>query len=62
MTDGNPDRVTGPMVAAGDRLLDPARDALRRTLVGAAHRRVPDVLAAELGPQAGMIGGALLVS
>ena len=106
MTDGNPDRVTGPMVtsaaeqgdlvarrafasvgdwlgigvanlvaaldpevvvigggvsAAGDRLLDPARDALRRTLVGAAHRRVPDLLAAELGPQAGMIGGALLV-
>ncbi len=107
MTDGNPDRVTGPMVtsaaeqgdlvarrafasvgdwlgigvanlvaaldpevvvigggvsAAGDRLLDPARDALRRTLVGAAHRRVPDLLAAELGPQAGMIGGALLVA
>ena len=107
MTDGNPDRVTGPMVtsaaeqgdlvarrafasvgdwlgigvanlvaaldpevvvigggvsAAGDRLLDPARDALRRTLVGAAHRRVPDLLAAELGPLAGMIGGALLVS
>lgn len=107
MTDGNPDRVTGPMVtsaaeqgdlvahrafasvghwlgvgvanlvaaldpevvvvgggvsAAGDRLLEPARDALGRTLVGAAHRRVPDLLAAELGPQAGMIGGALLVS
>src|SRR6478736_950153 len=106
MTDGNPDRVTGPMVtsaaeqgdlvarqafasvgdwlgigvanlvaaldpevvvigggvsAAGDRLLDPARDALSRTLVGASHRRVPDLLAAELGPQAGMIGGALLV-
>ena len=105
MTDGNPDRVTGPMVtsaaeegdlvarrafasvgdwlgigvanlvaaldpevvvigggvsAAGDKLLDPARDALRRTLVGAAHRTRPEVLAAHLGPQAGMIGAALL--
>jgi glucokinase len=103
MTNGNPDRVTGPLVtsaaeqgdlvarrafasigdwlgigvanlvaaldpevvvigggvsAAGDRLLDPARDALSRTLVGASHRRVPDLLAAELGPQAGMIGAA----
>jgi glucokinase len=107
MADGNPDRVTGPMVtsaaeqgdlvarrafgsvgdwlgvgvanlvaaldpevvvigggvsAAGDRLLEPARDALRRALVGAAHRRIPDLLAAELGPQAGMIGAALLTT
>ena len=107
MTEGNLDRVTGPMVtsaaeegdlvahrafalvgdwlgvgvanlvaaldpevvvigggvsAAGDRLLDPARDALSRALVGVGHRTVPDLLAAELGPQAGMIGAALLVS
>ena len=86
MTEGNLDRVTGPMVtsaaeqgdlvahrafalvgdwlgvgvanlvaaldpevvvigggvsAAGDRLLDPARDALRRTLVGVGHRTGP---------------------
>ena len=107
MTDGNPDRVTGPMVtsaaeegdlvarrafasvgdwlgvgvanlvaaldpevvvigggvsAAGDKLLEPARDALRRTVVGAGHRVVPALVAAELGPQAGMVGAALLVA
>lgn len=54
--------VGGGVSAAGDRLLEPARDALRRTLVGAAHRRIPGLVAAELGPQAGMIGAALLVA
>ena len=53
--------VGGGVSAAGDRLLDPARAALRRTLVGGAHRRVPDLVAATLGPEAGMIGGALLI-
>lgn len=106
MSDGNPERVTGPMVtsaaeegdlvaraafatvgewlgvgvanlvaafdpevvvigggvsAAGDKLLDPARSALQRTLVGAAHRVVPPLVAAQLGPRAGMIGAALMV-
>ncbi|GAA1920470.1 ROK family protein [Nocardioides hwasunensis] len=54
--------VGGGVSAAGDRLLDPARAALRRTLVGAAHRVVPDLVAARLGPEAGMIGAALLVA
>jgi len=54
--------VGGGVSAAGDRLLQPARDALGRTLVGAEHRRVPGLVAAELGPRAGMIGAALLVS
>ena len=31
--------IGGGVSAAGDRLLEPARAALRRTLVGAAHRR-----------------------
>jgi glucokinase len=107
MAEGNPDRVTGPMVttaaedgdlvarrafasvgdwlgvgtanlvaafdpelvvigggvsAAGDRLLEPARAALKRTLVGVGHRAVPEIVAAQLGPQAGMIGAALVVS
>jgi glucokinase len=107
MAEGNPERVTGPMVtaaaedgdlvarrafasvgdwlgvgtanlvaafdpelvvvgggvsAAGDRLLDPAREALRRSLVGAGHRVTPQLVAAELGPEAGMIGAALLAS
>ena len=54
--------IGGGVSAAGDKLLDPARSALQRTLVGAAHRTVPDLVAAQLGPQAGMIGAALLVS
>ena len=53
--------VGGGVSAAGERLLDPARAALHRALVGAAHRGVPRIVAAELGPQAGMIGAALLV-
>ncbi len=53
--------IGGGVSAAGDRLLGPARDALQRTLVGAAHRVVPDLVPAQLGPQAGMIGAALLV-
>jgi len=54
--------VGGGVSAAGDRLLEPARDALSRTLVGAEHRRVPGLVAAALGPRAGMIGAALLVA
>lgn len=54
--------VGGGVSAAGDKLLDPARTALRRSLVGAAHRRVPDLVGAQLGPRAGMVGAALLVS
>ena len=54
--------IGGGVSAAGDKLLDPARAALRRTLVGAAHRRIPDLVAASLGPRAGMIGAALLVT
>ena len=54
--------VGGGVSAAGDRLLDPARAALGRTLVGAEHRVVPPLVAARLGPQAGIVGAALLVS
>jgi glucokinase len=50
--------IGGGVSAAGDRLLDPARTALNRSLVGVAHRRVPDVLRARLGPEAGMVGAA----
>ena len=34
--------IGGGVSAAGDRLLDPARAALRRTLVGAEHRKVAE--------------------
>lgn len=51
--------VGGGVSAAGERLLEPARAALRRSLVGSAHRAVPDLVAARLGPEAGMVGAAL---
>lgn len=54
--------IGGGVSAAGDKLLEPARAALRRTLVGAAHRSVPALVAARLGPEAGMVGAALLVA
>lgn len=50
--------IGGGVSAAGDRLLDPARAALGRTLVAAEHRVVPALVAAELGPEAGLIGAA----
>ena len=54
--------VGGGVSAAGDRLLDPARAALQRNLVGAAHRVVPDLVAGRLGPASGMVGAALLAA
>ncbi|QCW51217.1 ROK family protein [Nocardioides dongxiaopingii] len=52
--------VGGGVSAAGDRLLEPARAALARTVVGAGHRTPPQVVGARLGPEAGLIGAALL--
>lgn len=52
--------VGGGVSAAGELLLDPARTALTRSLVGAKHRLVPPVVAAELGPAAGLVGAATL--
>jgi glucokinase len=52
--------VGGGVSAAGDRLLDPARVALERSVVATGHRVLPPVLAARLGPEAGVIGAAEL--
>lgn len=52
--------VGGGVSAAGDLLLDPARRALARSLVGADHRDVPPVVRARFGPAAGVVGGAIL--
>jgi glucokinase len=53
--------VGGGVSAAGDRLLEPARAALARALVGGADRVVPPLLRVELGPQSGVVGAADLV-
>ena len=50
--------IGGGLSAAGELLLEPARRALRESLVGAAHRTVPPVVRAALGPEAGAIGAA----
>ena len=50
--------IGGGLSAAGDLLLDPARVAMRESLVGAPHRVVPPVARAALGPEAGAIGAA----
>ncbi|MDP3893920.1 ROK family protein, partial [Nocardioides sp.] len=48
--------IGGGVSTAGERLLDPARAALERTLVGAGHREVPALVRAALGPEAGIVG------
>ena len=52
--------VGGGVSAAGDRLLEPARAALVRSLVGAGQRVVPPIVPARLGPEAGLVGAAAL--
>ena len=56
----DPDRIVvgGGLSAAGDLLLEPARDALARSLTGRGFRPIPEVVVAELGPDAGFIGAA----
>ncbi len=53
--------IGGGVVDAGERLLAPARLALTRSLVGAEHRLLPELRPAQLGPQAGLVGAAVLV-
>ena len=53
--------IGGGVSAASDLLLEPAREALGRSLVGAGHRSVPPVLKATLGPESGAIGAADMV-
>lgn len=53
--------IGGGVSAAGELLLAPARASLASSVVGGAHRDVPRVVRAELGPQAGLIGAAMLV-
>ena len=52
--------IGGGVAAAGDLLLEPAREMLATRLVGGPYRTIPKVVVAALGPQAGMIGATLL--
>ncbi|MGA8208754.1 MAG: ROK family glucokinase [Nocardioidaceae bacterium] len=50
--------VGGGVSDAGDLLLGPAREALARSLTGRGFRPEPQVVAALLGPSAGLVGAA----
>lgn len=52
--------VGGGLSDAGELLLQPARTALAEKLPGREHRPMPRLVRAECGPQAGMVGAALL--
>jgi glucokinase len=50
--------VGGGVSLLGDLLLAPARERLDRALPGRGYRPGPRVVAAELGPEAGLVGAA----
>jgi glucokinase len=52
--------IGGGVSDAGNLLLDPARVALARSLVGAEDRVIPPVVTTSLGPEAGLVGAAVL--
>ncbi len=52
--------VGGGLGSIGESLLGPARRVAADALHGGAHRTLPPILVAELGPEAGAIGAALL--
>jgi glucokinase len=50
--------IGGGVSEAGDLLLGPARQAFGQSLTGRGFRPAADILLAELGPQAGLVGAA----
>src|ERR1700712_4520411 len=50
--------IGGGVSAAGELLLAPARAAMAESLVGAGFRDLPELVGAELGPLAGVVGVA----
>ncbi len=53
--------IGGGLSASGELLLAPARVALGEKLPGRGYRPIPRLVAADLGPRAGMVGAAELV-
>jgi len=52
--------VGGGAVTAGELLLGPAREAAEARVMGRAHRRLPPIVPAQLGNDAGLVGAGLL--
>jgi glucokinase len=54
--------VGGGLGSVGESLLGPARRVAADALHGGSHRPLPPIVVAELGPEAGAVGVALLAS
>jgi glucokinase len=52
--------VGGGALQAGELLLAPARQAAAARVLGRGHRRLPDIVPARLGSDAGVVGAGLL--
>lgn len=52
--------IGGGVADVGDLLLGPARATFEQFVFAGAHRRLPPVVSARLGPEAGWIGSAIL--
>lgn len=52
--------IGGGLSSAGDLLLGPARSAFERFVFAREHRTLPPIVPARLGPEAGIVGAALL--
>lgn len=52
--------IGGGVAAAGDLLIEPARTSFAKHLTGRGHRPSPQVVAAQLGNDAGMVGAGAL--
>ena len=50
--------VGGGVSEAGDLLLDPAKCTFEKSLTGRGHRTPAQIVLAELGPDAGLVGAA----
>jgi glucokinase len=52
--------IGGGVAAAGELLLAPARASFEQFVFAQAHRQLPPIVPARLGPEAGWIGSAIL--
>jgi len=52
--------IGGGVIAAGDLMLGPAREAFAKHLTASGHRPLPPILAADMANDAGIVGAAAL--
>jgi hypothetical protein len=52
--------IGGGLSATGELLLHPARLSFKEFIFSSAHRKLPEIITASLGAEAGMVGAAIL--